>query len=74
MKDDALLEERSLKWLNTNQACKYLSCGKTFLYSHMDFNGGKIKTANVKKEGQKRGSRYISFDSLKTFIDGFAES
>jgi hypothetical protein len=59
------------EWLSIAQSCEYLHMGKTSLYSYLDINGGAIRTVNTRKRGCIKGKRLVSYDSLRTFVNGF---
>ena len=61
------------EWLTVAQACEFSHMGKTSLYSYLDINGGKIKTACIRKRNCVKGKRLISLDSLRLFIASFVE-
>lgn len=65
----AQAEVVALEWVTPKQACSYAQMGLTCLYSHLDFNGGAIKTALVRRRGAIQGKRLINFDSLRSFIE-----
>ncbi len=60
-------------WATVAQICSRYPIGKTLLYSYMDINGGKIKTANLKKIGAVRGKRLVSVLSISNFIESQIE-
>jgi hypothetical protein len=55
------------EWLRVKEACSYSRLSKPKLYDL--FNRGLVKTVSLKERGQVKGSRLVSFDSLKAFLE-----
>ena len=66
-------QDKPLKpeWIRPNQATHVFGIGRTKLYELMA--AGKIKTASIRKRGDSRGTRLISYDSLASFIESQVE-
>ena len=58
------------EWLRIKEACHYSRLSKGLLYELM--NAGHIRNVSLKKRGQTKGTRLISFDSLKSFLESRA--
>ena len=57
-------------WLRVKEACSFSRLSKPKLYQLI--NAGKIKSVSLRERGQIRGTRLISFDSLRHFLDSRA--
>ena len=58
------------EWLRVSEACKYSRLSKPKLYQL--FNLGLIKTVSLRERGMVRGTRLVSFDSLRAFLESRA--
>jgi excisionase family DNA binding protein len=58
------------EWVRVKEACAYSRISKPKLYQLL--NAGKIKSVSLRERGQIRGTRLISFDSLRSFLNGLA--
>ena len=56
-----------MEWLRVSEACAYARCSKPTLYEWM--NEGKVRNFSNCKRGQIKGTRLVSFDSLKAFLE-----
>lgn len=57
-------------WLRVKEACSFSRLSKPKLYQLI--NAGKIKSVSLRERGQIRGTRLISFDSLRNFLESRA--
>lgn len=57
-------------WLRVKEACSFSRLSKPKLYQLI--NAGKIKSVSLRERGQVRGTRLISFDSLRAFLESRA--
>jgi excisionase family DNA binding protein len=55
------------EWMRVAEACAYSRLSKPKLYQLL--NAGRIKTVSLKERGQVRGTRLISSDSLRAFLE-----
>ena len=55
------------EWLRVSEAVQFSRISKPKLYDLM--NRSLIKSCSLKERGMVRGTRLISFDSLKSFLD-----
>jgi hypothetical protein len=55
------------EWLRVKEACEYSRMSKAALYARL--NRGLIKSVSLKERGQVKGTRLISFDSLRAFLE-----
>jgi predicted DNA-binding transcriptional regulator AlpA len=55
------------EWLRVNEACDYSRLSKPKMYELM--KRGLIKSAELREPGKIKGSRLISFSSLKDFLE-----
>ena len=58
------------EWLRVKEACEYSRMSKPALYARM--NRGLIKNVSLKERGQIKGTRLISFDSLRAYLEARA--
>jgi predicted DNA-binding transcriptional regulator AlpA len=58
------------EWLRVKEATAYCGISKPALYDLM--NRGLIRNCSLKQRGQIKGTRLISFDSLRAFLEGNA--
>ena len=59
--------ESSREWLRVNEACEYARVSKPVIYDWM--NRGLIRSFSNRQRGQTKGTRLISADSLRDFIE-----
>jgi excisionase family DNA binding protein len=57
-------------WLRVKEACNFSRLSKPKLYQLI--NAGKIRSVSLRERGQIRGTRLISFDSLRAFLESRA--
>ncbi|WP_395718779.1 helix-turn-helix domain-containing protein [Prosthecobacter sp.] len=57
-------------WLRVAEACAYSRVSKPKLYDLL--NRGLVKSVSLKERGQIKGTRLISFSSLKAFLESRA--
>ncbi len=57
-------------WLRVSEACAYCRISKPKLYDLL--NRGLVKSVSLKERGQTKGTRLVSFDSLKAFLESRA--
>jgi hypothetical protein len=55
------------EWIDAKQVKLVFSIGKTTLY-HLATTG-KIKTVSLREEGNQRGKRLFSCDSIRAFLE-----
>jgi hypothetical protein len=58
------------EWLRVREACDYSRLSKAKLYQIL--NRGLIKSVSLRERGMIRGTRLISFDSLRDFLESRA--
>jgi hypothetical protein len=58
------------EWLRVSEACTYSRLSKPKLYQLL--NRGLIKSCSLKERGQIKGTRLISSDSLRLFLQSRA--
>lgn len=58
------------EWLRVKEACEYSRLSKPKLYQLI--NAGRIKSVSLRERGQIRGTRLISSDSLRAFLESRA--
>lgn len=58
------------EWLRVSEACEYARVSKPVIYDWM--NKGWIKNVSLRQRGQMKGTRLISFDSLRGFLESRA--
>jgi hypothetical protein len=57
------------EWIKVSEAKNFSGLGKTYLYSQLDINGGKIRTSLLRRRNARQGTRLINLDSLRAFIE-----
>lgn len=57
-------------WLRVAEACAYCRLSKPKLYDLL--NRGLVKSVSLKERGQIKGTRLVSFHSLKDFLESKA--
>jgi excisionase family DNA binding protein len=62
--------EPQIEWMRVREACEYSRISKPKLYSLM--NRGLIRSVSLRERGMIRGTRLISFDSLRDFLESRA--
>ncbi len=62
--------ETPREWLRVTEACEYARVSKPVIYDWM--NRGLIKSFSNRQRGQTKGTRLISSDSLRDFIESRA--
>jgi len=62
--------QQNQEWLRVAEACDYSRISKPKLYQLI--NRGLIKSVSLKERGQIKGTRLISFDSLRAFLESRA--
>jgi predicted DNA-binding transcriptional regulator AlpA len=58
------------EWLRVKEACTYSCLSKAKLYDLM--NRGLVKSSSLRERGQIKGTRLVSFDSLRQFLESRA--
>jgi hypothetical protein len=58
------------EWIRVKQAVTWSGLGRTIIYHMMD--SGKIKSVSMRERGMTKGTRLISFASLKGFLESRA--
>lgn len=58
------------EWLRVKEACDYARVSKPTIYDWM--NRGWIKNVSLRQRGQVKGTRLVSFDSLRNFLESRA--
>jgi excisionase family DNA binding protein len=59
------------EYLRPAAACRVFSLGRSKLYELLA--EGKLKSVSMRKRGQRHGTRLISYDSLKNYLESLAE-
>lgn len=59
--------ENAREWLRVKEACAYSCLSKPKLYDLM--NRGLVKSSSLRERGQVKGTRLVSFDSLRQFLE-----
>jgi hypothetical protein len=59
-----------LEWLRVKEACAYSRLSKPTLYGLL--NSGDVKSVSLRKRGQTKGTRLVSYDSLRAFLEAHA--
>jgi hypothetical protein len=57
-------------WLRVNEACAYCRVSRPKLYDLL--NRGLVKSVSLKERHQIKGTRLVSFHSLKAFLESKA--
>ncbi len=57
-------------WLRVSEACAYCRVSKPKMYDLL--NRGLVKSVSLKERGQIKGTRLVSFHSLKAFLESKA--
>ncbi len=65
-----LTSNQSPEWLRVSEACAYSRLGKATLYALI--NQGLIRSYSTRRPGQIKGTRLISFASLKEHLESNA--
>ena len=55
------------EWLRVNEACEFSRLSKAKLYDL--FNRGLVKSVSLRERGMVRGTRLVSSDSLRVFLE-----
>jgi hypothetical protein len=58
------------EWMRVKEACAFSCLSKPKLYDLM--NRGHIKSVALKERGQIKGTRLVSIDSLRAFLEARA--
>lgn len=58
------------EWLRVSEACAYCRVSKPKMYDLL--NRGLVKSVSLKERGQIKGTRLVSFHSLKAFLESKA--
>lgn len=58
------------EWLRVKEACDYSRLSKPKLYDLL--NRQLIKSVSLRERGQIKGTRLVSFDSLRKFLESRA--
>jgi excisionase family DNA binding protein len=56
-----------LEWLRVKEACAYSRLSKPTLYGLL--NRGEVKSVSLRQRGQTKGTRLVSYDSLRAFLE-----
>lgn len=59
------------EWIRVKQACEWTSMCKPTLYKLMA--AGKVRFISLREHGTAKGTRLISFPSLKAFLESRAQ-
>lgn len=59
------------EFLRPAAACRVFALGRTKIYELIA--EGKIASVSLRRRGQRHGSRLISYDSLKNYLESLAE-
>jgi len=60
----------TIEWLSVKAAVQKSSLSRSLIYELID--AGEIKSASIRKQGNLRGRRLISAESLREFIESQA--
>jgi hypothetical protein len=58
------------EWLRVSEACTFARVSKPVLYQWL--NAGLIKSFSNRARGQIKGTRLVSYDSLRAFLENNA--
>jgi hypothetical protein len=58
------------EWIRVQEACEFASVSKPVMYGWL--NQGLVKSFSNRGRGQIKGTRLISFDSLRNFLESRA--
>ncbi len=58
------------EWIRAKQAAEWTGLCRSAIYKLLD--GGKIKFVHLRERGKSKGTRLISFPSLKAFLESKA--
>jgi len=58
-------------WIRHKDVYRHFALGRTKTYELLA--SGKIKSVSLRKRGQRHGTRLISYDSLKNYLESLAE-
>jgi len=58
------------EWLRVKAATAFSGLSRAKLYDLI--HSGRIRSASIREQGQRKGTRLISFASLRTFIESLA--
>ena len=56
-----------IEWLRVKEACAYSRLSKPTLYGLL--NRGEVKSVSLRQRGQTKGTRLVSYDSLRAFLE-----
>ncbi len=59
------------EWIRVHQACQWSGMCRSLIYKLM--SSGKIRSVSLRERGTIRGTRLISFPSLRAFLESKAE-
>ncbi len=59
------------EWIRVDQACQWSGICRSLIYKLM--TSGKIRSVSLRERGTSRGTRLISFPSLRAFLESKAE-
>ena len=68
--ETASIDTPKPEWLRIPKAIQTFGIGRTKLYELI--NSKAIKSASIRKRGQIKGTRLISFDSLNDYLNQLA--
>ncbi len=58
------------EWIRPKDVPRFFGLGRTATYELIAAN--KIKSVSMKKRGQKHGTRLISYDSMRDYLESLA--
>lgn len=67
VQQDALKPE----WIRPKDVPRFFGLGRTATYALL--SEGKVKSVSMRKRGQRHGTRLISYDSLKNYLESLAK-
>jgi hypothetical protein len=59
------------EWIRPKDVPRYFGLGRTATYALL--SEGKLRSVSMRKRGQRHGTRLISYDSLKNYLESLAE-
>lgn len=59
------------EWIRPKDVPRFFGLGRTATYALLA--EGKVKSVSMRKRGQRHGTRLISYDSLKKYLESLAE-
>jgi len=70
IQNPSVTENPNREWLRVSEACEFARVSKPVIYDWM--NKGWIKNVSLRQRNQIKGTRLISFDSPRGFLESRA--